>query len=846
MPSLHESPEGYLYKRRLVDEVRGPTGPQGPDGMQGPQGATGPQGGTGLQGPQGPQGIQGPQGAQGPQGVTGPQGLQGIQGNTGVQGLQGITGLQGVQGIQGNTGTQGSTGLQGITGSQGPQGITGIVGQTGPQGPTGAAGEAGPQGLTGVQGLTGITGPQGLQGPQGNTGVMGLTGITGYQGPLGPTGYQGLQGLTGVTGFQGVQGITGSQGVQGIQGITGTQGVQGIQGPQGVQGNTGVTGVQGTQGPQGITGVQGEQGIRGNTGAQGLQGLTGFQGVQGQTGVTGFQGIQGVTGYQGVQGPTGVTGFQGPQGLTGTQGVQGVQGPTGTQGPQGPTGGIGVTGPQGPTGLVAEFLTHKLEFTTGGYMFQGKTAYGSTNAGFWIGMDGDTAKYDVLPTSCGVKLSPVEVDVGGHIYYKQTFLGSASNSYRFLISDKTSCKTFIESEIMLPMGAYCLTRQGKLSMGLTKPPIADQRTVNLNFDNVIEPNTIRPVRGTNNRKFFNEIQWQYDKNDEGNYTEVRKTLDTESLSLIKLSSVLPISSSGSRTDLGFANVVTKRERFLLNRYKRGAVLYTVKTNFGIGNQIEAGDVVILSDEGELQIVNMNTGERDLGVQLFEVIDRSLDIKSGMISLTLQGGIGSNIDDRFATISPSSLVATGSTNSIVRIKESFGAIFPGREYDKWTDYIGLNIIIHSKDYTTRYAQKTLTGFSSSDPHAMLLDSALTFVPQEDDVVDIAPYPDDFDPNNQALAKLVHCFWDRPIPIVGSISDTQFDISIAYLDYIKVGQLIYVFKSLFTPYSDFSPEVKVVDITGITVTVESSLGFVPNTTHRVGLAGFKDGGGSYRFV
>ena len=455
------------------------------------------------------------------------------------------------------------------------------------------------------------------------------------------------------------------------------------------------------------------------------------------------------------------------------------------------------------------------------------------------------SQYDVYPTTCGVKLSPIEVDVGTHIYYQNTFLGPAENSYRFLISDKYSCKTFIESEIMLPIGAYCITRQGKLSMGLTKPPIADQRTVYLDFTNIIEPNTIRPMRGTNNRKFFNEIQWSYDKSDEGNFASVRRTLDSESLSLIRLSSVLPITTSGSRTDLGFDSIVARRERFLLNRYKRGAIIYQVKTNFGIGNQIEAGDVVILADNGDLKITNMNSGERSLGVELYEVIDRSLDIKTGMISLSLQGGIGSNVDDRFATISPSSLVDYGSTTTSVRIKESFGEIYPGREFDKWKDYVGLKIIIHSTDYTTRYAEKIFTGFSSSDVRAMQLDSALTFVPQPDDVVDVVPYPDNTDKNDQATYKLVHAFQNQAIPIISGISTTQFTFNFSlYGVYFKVGQLIYVYEGNL--YAQMSPEVKITDITGPTITVESSLGFVPNATHRIGLAGFKDGGGAYRLI
>jgi len=485
MPTLKKQTDGSFLKKRLKDEISGPTGPIGPDGAIGPAGATGPQGKTGEAGPQGATGVvgqtgsQGPQGVQGPMGVTGMQGIQGIQGQTGEAGAQGITGPQGVQGLQGTTGQVGAQGCTGPTGVQGPQGLTGPRGTTGAQGATGEAGEAGPQGPTGVQGLTGITGPQGAQGSQGATGVQGITGITGMQGVQGSQGNTGVQGLTGVTGYQGPVGITGAQGIQGLQGITGPQGVQGITGVQGVQGITGITGpqgvqgqtgrtgpigVQGTTGPRGITGAQGVQGLTGRTGiqgitgsqgVQGIQGSTGLQGAQGVTGITGFQGLQGITGPQGVQGqqgatgivgrtgttgPTGpqgvqgitgvtglrgVTGPQGPTGITGPQGVQGITGKTGATGlqgpqgitgptgyrgqtgpqgitgargvtgPQGPTGPFGVTGPQGPTGLVAEFLTHKLQFTTGGYMFQGKTGYGSTGQGFWLGMDEGVAKLNI-------------------------------------------------------------------------------------------------------------------------------------------------------------------------------------------------------------------------------------------------------------------------------------------------------------------------------------------------------------------------------------------------------------------------------------------------------------------
>src|SRR5690606_2634530 len=102
----------------------------------------------------------------------------------------------------------------------------------------------------------------------------------------------------------------------------------------------------------------------------------------------------------------------------------------------------------------------------------------------------------------------------------------------------------------LPIACYSLTRFGRLSAGLTKPPIADQRLIVLDKSNVKDPASIAPLRAMNNRAFFNEIQFYWDQNDAGNYTRAIKFLDTDSLNIIGVSSVLPIESRGSRTDLG--------------------------------------------------------------------------------------------------------------------------------------------------------------------------------------------------------------------------------------------------------------------------------------------------------
>lgn len=454
------------------------------------------------------------------------------------------------------------------------------------------------------------------------------------------------------------------------------------------------------------------------------------------------------------------------------------------------------------------------------------------------------SQYDVYPIKCGCQLKPAEVDVGGHLYYRNTFLSSTDNTLKFPpMQTESSAKTWLESEIYLPMTAYSLTRQGKLSMGYTKPPFADDRTIVLDENNVIDPNTISPSRGLNNRKFFNEIQWEYDYRDDGVAASKLIEVDTNSLNTIGISSVLPMKSKGSRTEFNFTTIAEKRDRFLLNRYAMGAILIPIKTNFGTGNQIECGDVVVLKDEGNLKIPNYQTGERNMGVQLFEVINRDLNLRDGSVKLTLQSGVGANVDDRFATIAPSSLVTIGSTTTRVRITESFGELFPGREQDKWTNYFGYNIIIHSPNFTDRYAERLLIGLAADDNHALVVSPALPFTPQVDDIVELAPYPDNTDANDQSLPKAMHGYVNQSVSILTGVSVTQFNVSLLKTPYFILSRKIIVRND---DWSNESPEVSILSVVGTLVTVDSSLGFTPATNDIVEFVPYLDSGGAYKMI
>jgi hypothetical protein len=455
------------------------------------------------------------------------------------------------------------------------------------------------------------------------------------------------------------------------------------------------------------------------------------------------------------------------------------------------------------------------------------------------------SKYDTYPTSFGAKLTPPEVDIAGHEFLKETFLSADENEFRFDITSAQPAKTFIESEVYLPIACYSLTRQGRMSVGLTKPPIAQSELIFLNWNNIIDPKTIRPTRALNNRKFFNEIVWNFDYVD-GNPTTTQRTLDTESLSLTGISSVLPISSRGSRTDLGVQPFIDRRTQFLLSRYKRGAVQISVKVTYEQAVAIEAGDVVAVEDNGQLQIANFDTGQRNLGTQLFEVVERTLDLKTGQGMLTLLAGVGASATDRFGTISPSSTIVAGSTTTELRIEDSYGDIFPGAEGQKWENYGGQRVIVHADDWSQEY-ERVLLGVDVSNPFLLRLDPSdpLPISPPAGWVVDIASYPLSPDPYQAQIYKSIHAFLSPSVEVVTGPSTTEFTVAPADIGLFSENRILLIHNE---DYSILSPELRVTAVdTGLNkITVSASFGFTPAAGQLAELIGFADVGGAYRFI
>jgi hypothetical protein len=321
----------------------------------------------------------------------------------------------------------------------------------------------------------------------------------------------------------------------------------------------------------------------------------------------------------------------------------------------------------------------------------------------------------------------------------------------------------------------------------------------------------------------------------------------DSLSIIGISEVLPIDGLGIKTALGSVSLLADRANNLLTRYKYGAAIIELTCNWEIGVQIEAGDIVALQDNGQLQISNFDTGQRNLGTQLFEVVNRDLDVKSANCKLQLIAGIGLQYTDRYGVISPSSVVVSGSPSELI-IQDSFGAQYPGNEMQKWINFMNQPINLHDADYVNVYST-TITGFSPTNNYQMFI-SGFGSGPAPSTyaglIMDIPPYPNTTNKLTDSMYKNIFAYFSPTVSIVTGISETQFTVASGDVGRFFVGSICRVSSVDFSVWSGDTTEYVVGSITGTTITLTKPLPFTPAAGYIVTGIGFPDLTGTYRYI
>lgn len=446
------------------------------------------------------------------------------------------------------------------------------------------------------------------------------------------------------------------------------------------------------------------------------------------------------------------------------------------------------------------------------------------------------SKYDVL--GYGAQLGGDEVDVPEFERLIDLFVSSFPD-YDFYLKDTVTVRDFVDTQILFPCGAYSIPRKGKISMGFTSPPVAIATIPQLDSTQIVNPDKTSIQRSIG-KYFYNSVIYKYDLSaTEDKYKAGRITLQSDSLARIQVGNKpMTIQSDGLRNDPVTNKILDTNSRRFMERYKFGAELIKCKVQYGTGFQIEVGDVVIYGDN-TLLLPDTKFATRSFEPRLMEVVNKSMNIKTGEVQLDL---LDTNYltDGRYGIFSPSSVLDSGSTSSVIRVKDSFGIDASEIEADKWRNYIGRKVVIHDEDWTVQW-DSVLLSISDGDPYELTV-QALPGAPPAGYVMDLREYQDDAK-KDESISKSVHCFWTPQIQVVSGTSGTVFDVGSS--DAAKLLQNATIL--LHTDdWVTVSSEVQVQSVSGTTVTLKTSLGFTPNSTYFVELVGFKDGGSAYRFL
>jgi len=441
------------------------------------------------------------------------------------------------------------------------------------------------------------------------------------------------------------------------------------------------------------------------------------------------------------------------------------------------------------------------------------------------------SQYDTLPVGASIGMNPKQVAVKEHLTIASLTLGG-SPDIDFYIKDTIKGKDIL-NEIFFPLGIYQIPRGGKSSANATLPPLALTGTKTVTENHVLNPQSVQISRSFD-QKFYNAIVYRFEeKATEEKFlaSEIRQSAD--STNRIKIGNrPLTIDAKAYRDTNDTRIFFQTTARNLLRKFQFGAENFDLEVNYKTGFNMDVGDSVVFDSTG-LHTYNSVNGNREPISKVYVIQNKSMDIKTGKIKLSLIDSIfGTQF--RYCVFGPSSKIRSGATITNIPLKRSYVANTAlGNESEKWQRYINTNVRVHNEDFTFNETVQFL-GFLGSGNNVMVT-TALSSPPSEDFIVDMPDYT-----NAASIYKSVNGFFAKRVSVVSGASNTQFDIGAGDVSRFIAGNLIRVHSEDF---SDDSGNTEILDVTGTTITV-ADMGFTPSSSTEVDLTVFpSDNGASY---
>lgn len=210
-------------------------------------------------------------------------------------------------------------------------------------------------------------------------------------------------------------------------------------------------------------------------------------------------------------------------------------------------------------------------------------------------------------------------------------LHKAARPYRFLLTEATEAKHFLETEIYRTAGLYpVVTHTGRLSLRAPRPPAAGPASVfHFTADNL----TVLPA--VDRAEIVNEIVFEFDFDGDECRTKL-VYVDGGSISTYGRARQLRIESKGLRTELGAQWFCHETARRMFRRFagvaelKGGATVVNAEA-FLLSLPVWVGDYVLVSHP---LMPDLSTGALGVEERLYEVIDREPDYARGLMRYKL--------------------------------------------------------------------------------------------------------------------------------------------------------------------------------------------------------------------
>jgi hypothetical protein len=342
------------------------------------------------------------------------------------------------------------------------------------------------------------------------------------------------------------------------------------------------------------------------------------------------------------------------------------------------------------------------------------------------------SQYDTLPSGAALKMLPDDVDVEQHRYLRNLLF--STYDLDIYLPDTENGKDFIEQELYVPGSMFSVPRKARSSVQAAIGPIPSINTIILNDTNIIKPDKLS-IRRSLGKNFYNNIVYKYDQEPiEEKFLSSIVTVANDSLTRIPVGvRSLVVESRGLRTTSNAQNIINSTSTRRLNRYKFAAeFLEGVQVSYGIGFNVEIGDILVL-DGTNLSISDSSKGSRGLDPRLFEVINKTVDIKSGQITLNMVD-TSFEVTNRYGLVAPSSLIKAGlSTTQFVIEDDGYFSYF-SQESDKWSRFEQPWVKIRNSDFSV-VEESFILNVSGS---TITLGQALSFTPTNDYTMELSSY------------------------------------------------------------------------------------------------------------